>query len=127
LTGRAPQLTRCGIFFATTVGQEVLMTIDDPKDNFNEPVSATARKGQETHFSVAAGDGEIVSGGEPLGDHGEGNKSWAPPVGEQGVAANRPDDVSSETGAEDNNDEHDVEDGYRNGAATTKGDRGGTS
>jgi hypothetical protein len=43
-----------------------------------------------------ARDREMGREGEPLGDRGQGNETWKPPAGEQGIS-NRPDDEGTET------------------------------
>jgi hypothetical protein len=45
-----------------------------------------------------ARDREMGRGGEPQGDRGQGQRSWTPPAGEQGIS-NRPDDDDPEPGS----------------------------
>jgi hypothetical protein len=51
----------------------------------------------------------VQDGDEPLGDRGNGDKTWTPRPGEQGIS-NRPDDEAADADLEDDVDDADDED-----------------
>jgi hypothetical protein len=73
------------------------MADQDTKRAPQGPTSADARSTQPKRSAIGeiegnARDREMGRDGPPLGDLGHGERTWAPPAGEQGLS-NRPDDA----------------------------------
>ena len=111
------------------------MSTNFEQPNLTDPQSVREDTERKAHpGSATARDREMGRDSEPLGDHGQSDKSWTPPAGEQGIS-NRPDDAG---GAAKRNGEGSAsgacaaEDAEEEGTeratpGTTTGDAGGTS
>jgi len=88
-----------GTPFATVLLRERTMADQDTKRAAQGPTSADTRSTQPQGTAIEETDGnardrEMGREGPPLGDLGHGERTWAPPAGEQGIS-NRPDDAGT--------------------------------